>query len=365
MKLTRLLSCLFLCLIGMSCIQEEAPNAEADIISCTVPAEILRRDPIIDNDKVTLMVKAETDLSQQAPEFVLTPGASISPVSGTTLDFTNSQYYTVTSEDGKWKKRYEVSYIVTGIGTKYSFEHVRDAGRFDVFYEVDDSGTTSIMEWASGNPGFAFTDLNAPRDSFPTLSDANGYEGKCIKLTTRSTGDFGGRLGMPIAAGNLFMGTFDIASALTNALKATKFGMPFEYVPTGLTGYYKYKAGPKFSESGNIVEGKKDIFDIYAIFYETTDAVKTLDGTNKFDHPNLVSVARIADKDKKETDEWTQFYIPFETLTGKVVDKAKLEAGHYNVAIVFSSSVEGDLFNGAIGSTLYVDEVELLHAAKE
>ena len=53
MKLTRLLTCLFLSIMGMSCIQDEAPNAEADILTCTVPADILRRDPIITNDKIT------------------------------------------------------------------------------------------------------------------------------------------------------------------------------------------------------------------------------------------------------------------------------------------------------------------------
>jgi hypothetical protein len=36
-----------------------------------------------------------------------------------------------------------------------------------------------------------------------------------------------------------------------------------------------------------------------------------------------------------------------------------LEDGKYNVAIVFSSSIKGDLFEGAAGSTLYIDEVEL------
>ena len=364
MKLTRLLTCLFLSIMGMSCIQDEAPNAEADILTCTVPADILRRDPIITNDKITLMVKSNTDLLKQSPEFTLTPGASISPASGTTLDFSEPQYYTVVSEDGQWKKRYEVSYVITGIGTQYSFEKVRHEGKagYDVFYETDDNGNT-IMDWASGNPGFALTDVNAPRDTFPTLSSDKGYEDNCVRLVTRSTGDFGSRLGMPIAAGNLFMGTFDILSAVTNALKATKFGMPFEYVPTYLTGYYKYKAGPDFSESGKIVPGKKDMFDIYAIFYETTDDVKMLDGTNKFSHPNLISVARI--EDAKETDEWTQFYLPFNMRPGKTIDRDKLKAGKYNVAIVFSSSIEGDLFNGAVGSTLYIDEVELIHSVEE
>lgn len=116
-------------------------------------------------------------------------------------------------------------------------------------------------------------------------------------------------------------------------------------------------------ENGNIVKDKKDTWDIYAIFYETDEKTKTLDATNRFDHPNLISIARIDEKDRKETDEWTEFYLPFVTKTGKTVDKDKLKAGKYNVAIVFSSSIEGDYFRGAVGSTLHIDEVELIHAA--
>ena len=88
-----------------------------------------------------------------------------------------------------------------------------------------------------------------------------------------------------------------------------------------------------------------------------------MDATNRFDHPNLISIARIDEKDRKETDEWTEFYLPFVTKTGKTVDKDKLKAGKYNVAIVFSSSIEGDYFRGAVGSTLHIDEVELIHAS--
>ena len=119
----------------------------------------------------------------------------------------------------------------------------------------------------------------------------------------------------------------------------------------------------KKDENGNIVKDKKDTWDIYAIFYETDEKTKTLDATNRFDHPNLISIARIDEKDRKETDEWTEFYLPFVTKTGKTVDKDKLKAGKYNVAIVFSSSIEGDYFRGAVGSTLHIDEVELIHAA--
>ena len=47
------------------------------------------------------------------------------------------------------------------------------------------------------------------------------------------------------------------------------------------------------------------------------------------------------------------------------IDKEKLTAGKYNVAIVFTSSLEGDHFNGAIGSTLLIDEVELIYRSED
>lgn len=350
---------LFLCLTLASCIKDEAPNAEADIVECIVSGDILKRDPIIENEKVTLMVKPTTDLSEQAPEFKLTPGAMITPASGTKRDFNSPQKYIVKSQDGHWSKTYTVSYIVAGISTRYDFENVEVTGKYETFYEKDELGGR-LFDWASGNPGYSMTGQADSASKYPTTSSLIGKSGKCLKLTTLSTGFFGEKLGMPIAAGNLFMGTFDTGNALSNALKATQFGLPFEHVPTYLTGYYKFKAGSEFKELGKPVPGKKDQCDIYALFYETDDKLTTLDGTNAFTHPNLVSVARIANQ--KETDEWTQFYLPFITKPGKSVDKDKLKAGKYNVAIVFSSSLEGDRFNGAVGSTLYIDEVELIYA---
>lgn len=369
MRLTSFLIGLFLCVSITSCIRDEAPNAEADIVACTVPSDILKRDPIIENNKITLMVKSDVDLTNQAPEFALTPGATIQPASGTVRNFTTPQSYTVTSEDGKWQKTYQVSYVIAGISAEYHFDHVKLVEssilkyKYDVFYEVDTNGG-DIMDWATGNSGFALTGAGEEDpSSFPTFSITDGYKGKGVKMVTRATGSFGVAVKMYIAAGNLFMGTFDVSKALDNALKATQFGMPFEYVPTYLKGYYKYKAGDVYQENGEPVDGKKDTWDVYALFYETDATTKTLDATNQFTHPNLISVARISEQDRKETDEWTEFYLPFVMKPGKSVDREKLKAGKYNIAIVFSSSIEGDRFKGAVGSALCIDEVELIYTA--
>lgn len=97
-RVTYFIVCLLLGITLVSCIRDEALNAEADILTCTVPGDILKRDPIIENNKVVLMVTADADLTHQAPEFTLTPGATISPASGTERDFTTPQFYTVTSK---------------------------------------------------------------------------------------------------------------------------------------------------------------------------------------------------------------------------------------------------------------------------
>lgn len=372
MKLKNLIACFFLGFIMVSCIQDEAPNAEADIIACSVPGDVLNRDPIIENDRITLMVKKGTTVTDLAPKFTLTPGATIIPESGSVLDFSVPQSYIVTSEDGKWKKTYQVEISFSGVtNTVYHFENVKldKNGKYQIFYETDAQGK-EIMRWASGNPGYALTGAQVSPEGFPTYQSTEGYEGKCLSLTTRETGDLGNRVGMPLAAGNLFIGTFNVVDALSNALKATKFGSPFEYIPTYLKGFYKFKSGNTFyilDENKKLVAvpNRKDICDIYAVFYETDDKTKSLDGTNILaeDNTNIISIARISDA--KETEEWTSFNLPFVFRKGKTVDPVKLAEGKYNLAIVFSSSIRGDHFEGAPGSTLLIDEIELGYEQEE
>ncbi|MEG2514336.1 MAG: PCMD domain-containing protein, partial [Bacteroidaceae bacterium] len=62
-----------------------------------------------------------------------------------------------------------------------------------------------------------------------------------------------------------------------------------------------------------------------------------------------------------EPNEWTKFELPFVMKKGKTIDKEKLKNNKYSIAIVFTSSIEGAYFRGAIGSTLYIDEVELVY----
>ena len=73
---------------------------------------------------------------------------------------------------------------------------------------------------------------------------------------------------------------------------------------------------------------------------------------------NIALMARI--DNMKETDEWTNFDIPFLPQNGKTIDPEGLANGKYKLAIVFSSSIGGAYFRGAVGSELYIDEVEVI-----
>lgn len=345
----------------ISCIREEAPNAEADILSCEVDGNLLIRRPVITNDEIKLYINGWDDVSHVSPRFALTPGATIAPASGTVRDFSHPQTYTVTSQDQQWKKTYTVRFVADDAATEYHFDNARyhEFGNkrfFHIFYDTTADGAE--MTWGSGNAGFMILNNSAPAEDYPTSQSEDGYRGRCAKLVTRSTGSYGAMMKAPIAAGNLFTGTFSIN--LGNMAKSTHFGIPFRKKPKALLGYYKYKAGETVTDQNLTPQPLlKDTCDIYAVFYETTSDVPHLDGTNIKTHPNIVMIAQL--KDRKQTDVWTPFFIPFETVNGRQIDEQKLRNGIYNLAIVLSSSQGGAQFIGAVGSTLYVDEMQLYY----
>ncbi|MDE6181487.1 MAG: PCMD domain-containing protein, partial [Phocaeicola sp.] len=254
MKIKNLLTCtattLLLC---TSCIKDEAPNAEADILSCILPAEILTGTSIDYNrpyDKsinaypIHIEVNNGTDLSQLAPIFELTKGATIDPPSGSVQNFISPVRYTVTSEDKQWHRTYaiQIHYPSTqSIPTVYNFENVQtvpyNKNEYYVLYEA--ASGYSTLTWSSGNQGFALTGQGFTPNDFPTGISKEGRTGNCVQLITRKTGSLGAMVGMPIAAGNLFIGSFDIGSAMSDALSATRFGTTFYREPLKLVGYYK------------------------------------------------------------------------------------------------------------------------------
>lgn len=356
---------------GQSCIREEPLNAECDITGVSLAGDVLNRAPIITNDKVTLIVKNDVSLLEPlAPEFTLTEGATIEPASGTPLNFLFPQTYTVTSQDGRWHKTYTVEVQKNNsINLVYRFESVRQISalggmcHYDQFYEMGANGQETLV-WATANSAYALSLQASTPETFPTYQADGGVDGKCAVLTTRSTGSWGARLKKPIAAGNLFFGTFDSQSAVSQPLKATHFGIPFFNEPVTFSGYYKYRPGETYCETdadGNFVPvaGKTDMFNLYVVMYETSPEFQWLDGSNVLDRSNTHIIGSAEIPDRHASDEWVPFSVPFTCWEGRSIDQTKLDNGAYNIAIVMSSSQDGDMFSGAVGSTLQVDELQI------
>jgi hypothetical protein len=108
---------------------------------------------------------------------------------------------------------------------------------------------------------------------------------------------------------------------------------------------------------------RKDEACIYAVYYRNTDSkgeAYTLDGHDLedldkvLDNPQVYKVARVASL--PATDTWTPWEMFFE---GRDAPDDIVAAQGFSLALVFSSSKSGAQFEGAIGSTLYVDEVEV------
>lgn len=374
MKYSSFIIILFCLFPLVSCIQDEPLNAEADIVAVdSVWVKDARKsgliigDPIVENRKIIFMVKnRDADLTHLAPLFKLTPGATISPAEGTERDFSTPQVYTVTSQDGNWKKEYTVSFIDLGIFTRSSFETWEyDGDSRSRYLRAYDLTSDSYIPWASGNSGFALTGAGQSPLDFPTAPAeyiSNNGLVKCAKLETKSTGKFGADLRMPIAPGNMFIGEFNAANAIMSPLKATKFGLPvLGFKPEKLRGKYKYKAGDVVTDKWNQpVEGAHDACDIYGVIYEVDpENPKPLDGNDVLSSDRIVLLARI--QDPGEPADWKDFSLQFNPQNGKTFDYERLRNRGYYLSIVFTSSIDGASFIGAVGSTLYVDEVEIIN----
>ena len=373
MKIKSVIAGIMLCVAVTSCIQNEALNVEAAIDGCS-GSDI--QQCLIDPNEFTVQLYASraADPSKININFNLPAGASIVPVQRFTEDGINTynfkdenpRLFKVTSEDGAFSAIYTIRLWQTEMPFTYDFETLSSDNPYHKFTEDNPSSGTIIrrLELASGNPGFELTKMAKAPDGYPTVQVNGGVDGgKCVKLETKDTGSFGSMVKMYIAAGNLFIGSFEVGQALSgNAMKATHFGFPFFYYPLRLEGWYKYKAGPTFSSKGKPVEGRKDECDIYGVLYETDDNVQFLDGSTSLNSPNIVALARNI-KELPETDIWKQFNFKFEPQNGKSIDPDKLGKGIYKLAIVFSSSVDGAKFEGAVGSTLYIDKVTIAHTS--
>ena len=377
MKYTYLLALLVLLFTG--CIKDEPQNMECDILEAWVEGDALSQhfsqatdmrlsDVPSSQEQLTFIVRQRAALPPVAVHFRLSPGATVTPADGSLQDFSRGPVvYTVTSEDGQWHRSYTIDFREATLpSSHHDFEdfELSGNGKYYLWYDRADDGTKEGI-WASGNEGFMIAKPNAPATDYPTVPDADGYDGYCVRLTTRSTGSWGKTFKKPIAAGNFFLGSFDSRFALTNTLKTTNMGIVYTKEPVRVTGYYKYQPGEVFTDKDfHEVSTRIDEPTIHAALYLNHDEqgnTVMLHGDDVSTSPYIVRRAEVASM--PPTSEWRRFEMTFEGTTP--IDAELLANRGYNLSLVFSSSKTGDAFEGAVGSTLFIDKVEITFKNEE
>ena len=372
-----------------SCFKEEPLNAECDIEQAYIHADnkillnLLFTNPSdtlvnvqSDQTNIEFTMRPFAALTKQAPIFRLTPGATISPESGSLQDFSKGPVtYTVTSEDKQWSRTYQVSIKKgqTAMPNEIEFEF-EDAYISKGYYNWQENWNGNKLDiWATGNSGFKMSNSSSKPEKYPTVMIENGHRGKGVQLTTRRTSGLADAVKKPIAAGNLFIGQFDATDALFDAMKATKFGHPFSFSakPAKLEGWYKYQAGENFTDKNMKPLDRHDYGTIYAVLYENIDEkgnAVLLYGDNVQTSKQIVALALVGETQDDNgkvaignTPEWHHFSVDFDYQSyGKTIDPVKLKNGGYSLAIVSSSSSDGANFLGAVESTLWIDSFKLI-----
>lgn len=353
------ISFLSLCLLS-SCIKEEAQNSEADILSFDLPEDLVFGKAQISNDKVILFVNRGADISDVSPSIEVTKGAKIYPSPDQKFDFTKENIFVITSEDGVYSKPYSVEAVST-FDYHFNFEDWKADDALKRYPELTDG------LWKSGNSGlFMMPPMAQPKYPYPTYYTDDCVEGeKALCLETLQGKEVFNDL-YALFSGSLFYGVFTLKQGAEESPKGVLFGHPHpksEGRPVRITGYYKYKPGPIYTDKEqNPVPGKVDEFTIRAFLYKVRIGAETGSWkgqdylTGKDDILNSPQVVGIADmKDCSAKENFTYFDLKFEYRLP--IDYTQND---YRLAIVFSSSKNGDFYEGAVGSKLIVDDVRVI-----
>ncbi|MDR1090984.1 MAG: PCMD domain-containing protein [Prevotella sp.] len=353
-----------------SCIKDEGPYREADIESFTLPSSIMLTSTVVNqkgNNRIIITVDDTTGMKNAkiTPDIKLSPGASIEPASGVEVQLQNYQTsYTVTAGDGN-KKSYTII-LEKDRPLRYNFES---------WYQVSNTTGTRIYDmlsdelWCNANKGvnLVYRD-NTPFPTRRTTDSRNGKYGILLETVFGNRNAIIHMLDIPLYAGSAFRGVFE--TNISNPVASVKFGQNHAKSagkPIRFTGWYKYKSGEYYqtctideSKKRNKVDtipGKKDELAIYAVMFKVPkddDGKKVyLTAEDVLTSNLLISTAIMPDRTEK--DDWTKFDIPF--IYTEEIDYTRFD---YKLAIVLSSSKRGAFYEGAIGSLLIVDEIEIV-----
>lgn len=203
--------------------------------------------------------------------------------------------------------------------------------------------------WDTSNPGGGKFGYN------PTTGDTNVKHGGNYSAKLESQYAV-----FKFAAASLYYGRFNSLQGTSGA--KIDFGQAFTSRPTAFHGYYQYapvaidNVGSN-QPSGTVSKGDMDICSIYIALSKKKYTVDNTDAStfiNFANDDNIIAYGELPASDCVNTNgNWKEFTINLKYKN--ITDKPSY------LIIVCSSSKYGDYFTGGKGSTLYLDDFELLY----
>ena len=210
-------------------------------------------------------------------------------------------------------------------------------------------GPGEEMFWDSGNHGSATLNKNVTSPD-ETYKHSGRYS---VKLQSQFVGilSFG-----KFAAGNLFAGQYLRTDGTDGVLS---FGRPFTSRPAKLKGYIKYTPGTvDYSSTSELPTGATDIGNIYIALGDWSEPIEIRTKDKKlFDKNDEKIIAygewEITSETQGADGGLLEFEIP--------LDYRSLDRIPSYIVLVASASKYGDYFTGSTGSTMWIDDLELIY----
>lgn len=278
--------------------------------------------------------------------------ASMSPPSGSVLDFSSPVILTVTAEDGSL-----AAYTVI-VKEEISTPQLENSN-FDTWHtppgkNYQEPGLDEFSIWASANAGVTTTGANN-FNTMPILVTGTNY---AAKLVTKDLGVIAQITGQRMGSATLFTGEFDLN--LANPAASAKFGIPFVARPIAFEVEAKYTAGTPYKNGNNEVLNKTDTADIYILLEnrENPNAIKRI----------ATAWVRLGDTPGTETMSVNKLFHygplppdapPYEMPANGLFGNANEAITH--ITVVFASSSNGINYEGGVNSTLIIDNLRLIY----
>ena len=341
---------------GITLTDAEGEAVAINNVQINHEAKTVVLDLVNVSDEVLKTLVAQVEVS---------PKATVVPASGSTIDLSTSVKFTITSEDGITTNEYLVSVGNKTFAAAFDFETL-DKKYSNITIENTSfaPATQGVFAWDSSDGGLSFLISFKMANKYGVTSSADAYTGKSAMhietLDTKGKKLFGKLPSIPkVTSGSLFLGEFKLDPS--EPLNSTKFGVLFDKKPIEIKGYYKYKSGltyyycpnptPQNSHSAEKKPGQLDQGMLAAVLYEVNNAEESLTGLDIYTSDKIVAMKQLAVADQ---DVYQPFSLKLDYT--KEYDATKT----YKLAVIFSSSKDGDKFSGAPESILLVDDVTIV-----